>query len=255
MSCQRFDRAGNFTCVAGETVRAALQIAGPDGELSDLSGRVFVWRVFDTSGEGVVPPSDIGLSPDGIAALAAGTLVEFQLPGTVTQGLKSVGLRHEIAELTDGGRVVWVSGQFSVLSGASFVSRTGSVGDDVVTADDRGTVLIVTRGAPGQSAWAASGQTLAQYNSARAAEALQAFPGQFLAIEPEQGTAVGGETEITAPIAVPTDTPWLVDVYWTGLAQRPGMDFTSDGTTTLQLNFTLAAGESWMVKLASRVLA
>jgi hypothetical protein len=103
-------------------------------------------------------------------------------------------------------------------------------------------------GATGAGAWAQF-ETLAKPNiDALDARVAAIETGGAAVLEPTTGTAVGGETSIAAPFAVPTGSPWWVDLYLNGVLQTPGIDFTSDATTTLHLSFALSAGDRWMVR-------
>lgn len=68
----------------------------------------------------------------------------------------------------------------------------------------------------------------------------------------DENGAVGGERSIPAPAAVPANSPYWVRVAYNGAPQKPGIDFTTDGSATIHLNFTLSAGDTWFVEQIQR---
>lgn len=117
--------------------------------------------------------------------------------------------------------------------------------------------LVAVVGSTGKSA--AQDAFDAGFTSAPTAAALMTYLAGLSgsggsAVEPTHGIAVGGETTILAPAAVPANSPWWVSVYWNGALQRPGVNFTSDGTRSIHLNFTLMTGDDWIVDQRQRSL-
>lgn len=60
------------------------------------------------------------------------------------------------------------------------------------------------------------------------------------------GTATAGQTTIAMSHIVPAGKEWWVELYIGGVRQRPGLDYTCNGTTTMTLA-AMGLGETWWV--------
>lgn len=68
----------------------------------------------------------------------------------------------------------------------------------------------------------------------------------------DENGALGGEQSLPTPAAIPANSPFWVRVSINGAPQKPGIDFTTDGSATVHLNFTLSAGDTWFVEQLQR---
>jgi hypothetical protein len=84
-----------------------------------------------------------------------------------------------------------------------------------------------------------------------AQKALRLLAG-LTPVAPSSGVAAASQSTITSPYPVPSLTPFWVRVFYNGRIQKPGVDFTSNGTTTLTLNFQMSAGDDWFVEQLQR---
>ena len=71
-------------------------------------------------------------------------------------------------------------------------------------------------------------------------------------VAPTFGKAAANQTTILAPYPVPANSPHWVRLFYNGGIQKPGVDFTSDGTRTLTLNFTMSVNDDWYVEQLQR---
>lgn len=138
------DRAQNCRVSRGQVARLVLSIRKPDGALADLTGRAFLWRIFDGTGEDATTP---------VGGVGIGTEVRLTLTGAATYALSRIGLRHQVAEVVEGGTIPHLEGSFAAGLAPALVSGIGDADEHVVIADEgRGTVIIEARGPPGLSA-------------------------------------------------------------------------------------------------------
>lgn len=185
----RFTISGDVRCFAGEalTVELAFDTAGT---LVDLTGREWAWTVYRANDR-----EPLFSAAGEVVSVGDDRFVRFAIDGDTTDELfarNRIGLRHEMAEVTAGGRDVWVEGQFSIARSAAAVSpapisaTAGSVTRFVFDYQTR-RVTISPRGAPGMPAWQALGLTEAEYR----AEQVQAGADAGEAAGASAGAAAG----------------------------------------------------------------
>lgn len=63
-----------------------------------------------------------------------------------------------------------------------------------------------------------------------------------------RGTATAGQTSITMAEVVPADKDWTAEVVVGGVLLDAGVDYTTDGSTTLHLSFPMGVGDAWRVR-------
>lgn len=134
------DRLGNLHCARGESLRLTVQLRRRDGELADITGLRFVWRIYDRKKTVLVQ----------LAADGSGGEVSFTLGGDVTDTLGAIGLRHRVEQLVEDGTQRLLEGQFVAAPGPARLSGTGVPGEALALVDEaRGLVIVDHRGAPG----------------------------------------------------------------------------------------------------------
>lgn len=204
----RFAINGDAKCFAGEalTVELAFDTAGA---LVDLTGRTFVWTIyhantrvelFTCTGEVIVNGSD--------------RFVRFAVDGDTTEELFNKSrsyARHEMAELVESGRDIWVEGNFALTRSASTtmpgVVVPASAGGATRYVFDYQTrrVTISPRGAPGlpgRSPWEALGQTREAYEVSVRQPAVDAAADARAAVD-TLTDIIGDRLPMLADILIP----------------------------------------------------
>jgi hypothetical protein len=166
----RFTISGDVRCFAGEalTVELAFDTAG---SLVDLTGREWAWTVYRANDR-----EPLFSAAGEVVSVGDDHFVRFAIDGDTTDELfarNRIGLRHEMAEVTAGGRDVWVEGQFSIARSAASVSPapvSATAGSTTRFVFDYQTrrLTISPRGAPGMPVWQALGLTEAEYRAEQA---------------------------------------------------------------------------------------
>ncbi|MBW6523421.1 hypothetical protein KZ810_07910 [Sphingomonas sp. RHCKR47] len=173
----RFTITGDVRCFAGEALTVEIAFDN-DGALIDLTGRTFAWTVYRANDREPL------FSAAGVAvSVGDDHCIRFAIDGDTTDELfatNRIGLRHEIAEINEAGRDIWIEGQFSIARSAATVApvsvdaSAASVTRFAFEYDTR-RLVISPRGAPGITPWQAAGQTYAEWTAALAASAQTSF--------------------------------------------------------------------------------
>jgi hypothetical protein len=151
----RFAINGDAKCFAGEalTVELAFDTAG---SLVDLTGRTFVWTIYHANTR-----AELFTCTGEVVVNGTDRFVRFAIDGDTTEQLFAKSrsyTRHEMAELVETGRDIWVEGNFALTRSASTtmpgVVVPASAGGSTRYVFDYQTrrVTISPRGAPGFSA-------------------------------------------------------------------------------------------------------
>lgn len=237
----------------GEAMIVELVLEDETGAREDLTGRNFFIAILLASGEVAVSRLHSVLAdrtglPVVQLVIEGAELVELYgqaMMRWVVGEIEASGPRTMI----EGALVIW-PGVGLLVPGAS--GEAPSIAERFVrriTTAPRASVTVSSQGARGMTPWEALGISLEEYGQRIGQHAL----GN--AIEPTHGVAVAAGRTIIAPAAVPADKPFWVRVTINGVTQRPGLDFTSDGTTTISLTFDLLQGDTWLIEQLQRTSA
>jgi hypothetical protein len=159
------DRKQDIRIVRGSALRLILKIKRPDGSLADLTGKQFLWRVFD-------PTSETHLE---IEAAGVGSEAVFLMTGDMSAPLLAEDLMYQVDELVESGFAPWLRGAFITLFGPGAAAGYGAPTDTTAeVSENNGAVVVTSQGAPGLTPWEAAGQTFAEYDAGIRAPALAA---------------------------------------------------------------------------------
>lgn len=146
----RFAANGDCRCYAGEAIVLELAFDDGSGGTVDLAGRSFAFTLYRTTDR-----SQLASVQGETLTDDDGHFVRFSIGGATTEGLwgSRLNLAHEVAELNDAGREVWIAGKLAL--DRSPASVAPSLGANAAPAtryvfDRRARrALISAKGAPG----------------------------------------------------------------------------------------------------------
>lgn len=216
----RFAINGDAKCFAGEalTVELAFDTAGA---LVDLTGRTFVWTIYHANTR-----AELFTCTGEVVVNGTDRFVRFAIDGDTTEQLFAKSrsyTRHEMAELVETGRDIWVEGNFA-LTRSAFTTQPGvvvpaSAGGSTRYVFDYQTrrVTISPRGAPGLKGrdgvdgitpWEAVGQTREQYDESVRQPAVDAAANARDATE-YLTSIIGDRLPMLADILIPRGATML----------------------------------------------
>jgi hypothetical protein len=112
MIAEHFDRNLDARYYAGEPIEVELQLTDAAGAIEDPTGRAFVLAIYRADRSRLA--SAAGVVPAGSAAYVA-----FAIDGNATEAAVGLsGLRYELAEVIDAGRLVLAAGRLTVATSA-----------------------------------------------------------------------------------------------------------------------------------------